>query len=400
MSFLAKRLASLKTSSTMLISTQAAKLRNSGIDIIDLSIGEPDFDTPISIKKDAKLAIDAGKTKYTVSSGTIELRQAIIHKFKRENNLSYTEDEITVGCGGKQILFNALFSTLNPGDEVIIPAPYWVSYPYMTLMNQGIPVILNCHENNNFKINYKELDKIITSKTKWLIINSPANPTGSVYSSTELRKIADILLKHKHVYIISDDIYEHIIYDNLKFTNIVQIEPKLKERVLICNGVSKSYAMTGWRLGYAASNKFLISAMNIVQSHSNTHACSISQAAAVSALNGRQDFIIEQNEILKNRRNLLCTYLNQCEGLSCSIPKGAFYIYPSCAGIIGKKTPENKIIKTDNDFVSYLLDSQKVALIPGSAFGMPLYLRISYAISTDILLKACNRIKKACSDLQ
>tara|TARA_R110001583_G_scaffold9186_2_gene43283 strand:+ start:18398 stop:19600 length:1203 start_codon:yes stop_codon:yes gene_type:complete len=400
MAFIADRLSRIKPSPTIAVTTKAAELKAAGVDVIGLGAGEPDFDTPDNIKEAAKAAIDAGQTKYTPVAGTPALRKAIVAKFKRENDLEYTIDEITVGCGGKQTLFNALFATLNPGDEVVIPAPYWVSYPDMTLMAEGTPVIVECQEENDFKITAAELEAAITPKTKWVVINSPSNPTGAAYSRAELRALADVLLKHDHVYIMTDDMYEHLVYDGFEFTTIAQIEPKLKARTLTCNGVSKSYAMTGWRLGYAAGPVELIKAINKVQSQSSTHTSSISQAASVEALNGPQDFLAERAEVFKTRRDLVVKAINECEGLSCKTPEGAFYVYPSCAGAIGKTTPDGKKIETDTDFVTYLLEAEGVAAVQGTAFGLAPYFRISYATSTEALEEACKRIKRACAALK
>ncbi|KZD05770.1 aspartate transaminase [Thalassospira xiamenensis] len=400
MAFIADRLSRIKPSPTIAVTTKAAELKAAGVDVIGLGAGEPDFDTPDNIKDAAKAALDAGKTKYTPVAGTPELRKAIVAKFKRENDLEYTIDEITVGCGGKQTLFNALFATLNPGDEVIIPAPYWVSYPDMTLMAEGVPVVVECQEENDFKITAAELEAAITPKTKWVVLNSPSNPTGAAYSRAELRAIADVLLKHENVWVMSDDMYEHLVYDGFKFTTIAQVEPKLKSRTLTCNGVSKSYAMTGWRLGYAAGPVELIKAINKVQSQSSTHTSSISQAASVEALNGPQDFLKERAEVFKERRDLVVKAMNECEGLTCKKPEGAFYVYPSCAGTIGKKTPDGKVIETDTDFVTYLLEAEGVAAVQGSAFGLAPYFRISYATSTEALTEACARIKRACAALK
>ncbi|OSQ46636.1 aspartate transaminase [Thalassospira alkalitolerans] len=400
MAFIADRLSRIKPSPTIAVTTKAAELKAAGVDVIGLGAGEPDFDTPDNIKDAAKAALDAGKTKYTPVAGTPELRKAIVAKFKRENDLEYTIDEITVGCGGKQTLFNALFATLNPGDEVVIPAPYWVSYPDMTLMAEGVPVVVECQEENDFKITAAELEAAITPKTKWVVLNSPSNPTGSAYSRDELRALADVLLKHENVWIMSDDMYEHLVYDGFKFTTIAQIEPKLKSRTLTCNGVSKSYAMTGWRLGYAAGPVELIKAINKVQSQSSTHTSSISQAASVEALNGPQDFLAERAAVFKTRRDLVVKAINECEGLSCKTPEGAFYVYPSCAGAIGKTTPDGKKIETDTDFVTYLLEAEGVAAVQGSAFGLAPYFRISYATSTEALTEACKRIKRACAALK
>ena len=400
MAFIADRLSRIKPSPTIAVTTKAAELKAAGVDVIGLGAGEPDFDTPDNIKAAAKAAIDAGKTKYTPVAGTPELRKAIVEKFKRENDLEYTIDEITVGCGGKQTLFNAFFATLNAGDEVVIPAPYWVSYPDMALMAEGTPVIVECQEENDFKITAAELEAAITPKTKWVVLNSPSNPTGAAYSRGELRAIADVLLKHENVYIMSDDMYEHLVYDGFEFTTIAQVEPKLKARTLTCNGVSKSYAMTGWRLGYAAGPVELIKAINKVQSQSSTHTSSISQAASVEALNGPQDFLAERAEVFKGRRDLVVAALNECEGLSCKKPEGAFYVYPSCAGVIGKTTPDGTKIETDTDFITYLLEAEGVAAVPGSAFGLAPYFRISYATSDAALTEACTRIKRACAALK
>ncbi|WP_412778238.1 aspartate transaminase [Thalassospira lucentensis] len=400
MAFIADRLSRIKPSPTIAVTTKAAELKAAGVDVIGLGAGEPDFDTPDNIKAAAKAAIDAGKTKYTPVAGTPELRKAIVEKFKRENDLEYTIDEITVGCGGKQTLFNAFFATLNAGDEVVIPAPYWVSYPDMALMAEGTPVIVECQEENDFKITAAELEAAITPKTKWVVLNSPSNPTGAAYSRAELRAIADVLLKHENVYIMSDDMYEHLVYDGFEFTTIAQVEPKLKARTLTCNGVSKSYAMTGWRLGYAAGPVELIKAINKVQSQSSTHTSSISQAASVEALNGPQDFLAERAEVFKGRRDLVVAALNECEGLSCKKPEGAFYVYPSCAGVIGKTTPDGTKIETDTDFITYLLEAEGVAAVPGSAFGLAPYFRISYATSDAALTEACARIKRACAALK
>ncbi|PKR60166.1 MULTISPECIES: aspartate transaminase [Thalassospira] len=400
MAFIADRLSRIKPSPTIAVTTKAAELKAAGVDVIGLGAGEPDFDTPDNIKAAAKAAIDAGKTKYTPVAGTPELRKAIVEKFKRENDLEYTIDEITVGCGGKQTLFNAFFATLNAGDEVVIPAPYWVSYPDMALMAEGTPVIVECQEENDFKITAAELEAAITPKTKWVVLNSPSNPTGAAYSRGELRAIADVLLKHENVYIMSDDMYEHLVYDGFEFTTIAQVEPKLKARTLTCNGVSKSYAMTGWRLGYAAGPVELIKAINKVQSQSSTHTSSISQAASVEALNGPQDFLAERAEVFKGRRDLVVAALNECEGLSCKKPEGAFYVYPSCAGVIGKTTPDGTKIETDTDFITYLLEAEGVAAVPGSAFGLAPYFRISYATSDAALTEACARIKRACAALK
>ncbi|MCK4939682.1 MAG: pyridoxal phosphate-dependent aminotransferase, partial [Rhodospirillaceae bacterium] len=347
----------------------------------------------------AKAAIDAGASKYTAVAGTKELRDAICAKFKRDNNLEYTPDQITVGCGGKQTIYNALIATLDPGDEVIIPAPYWVSYPDITLLAEGTPVFVNCPVEDNFKLKPVALEAAITPKTKWLILNSPSNPTGAAYSRDEMKALTDVLMKHPHVWVMSDDMYEFIVYDDFKFVTPAQVEPGLMDRTLTLNGVSKAYAMTGWRVGYAAGPVEIIKAMNKVQSQSTTHTAAVSQAAAVEALNGDHSFMAERNAIFKERRDIVVEMLNKAEGLSCPTPEGAFYVYPSCAGAIGKKTPDGKEIKTDEDFVTYLLESEGVATVHGEAFGLSPYFRVSYATSTENLVEACTRIQRACAAL-
>jgi len=378
---------------------KAADLKAQGKDIISLGMGEPDFDTPQNIKDYAIQAIKNGETKYTAVDGTAVLKNAIIKKFKRENNLDYTANEISVSTGAKQVIYNALIATLNPGDEVLIPAPYWVSYPDMVLLGNGIPVIIEANSKNNFKISASDLEKKISNKTKWLLLNSPSNPTGACYSETELRAIADILLKHPHVHILSDDIYEHLIFDNLKFLTLAQIEPKLKERTLVVNGVSKAYAMTGWRIGYGAGPAKLIKAMGIIQSQSTSCPSSIGQAASVEALNGTQDFIKPNFLLFQKRRDMVVKMLNEIDGINCNIPNGAFYVFPSCAGLYGRKTPQGKIINDDNDFATYLLEEALVAVVPGIAFGAKDFFRISYAASDEFLLNAMNRIALACKKL-
>ena len=399
MAFIADRLSRIKPSPTLAVTAKAAELKAAGKDIIGLGAGEPDFDTPDFVKDGAKAAIDAGKTKYTAVDGTPELKDAIIEKFKRDNNLSYARENISVGTGGKQILYNALMASVNPGDEVIIPAPYWVSYPDMTLLAEGEPVFVECPAENNFKLQPDDLEAAINDKTKWVILNSPSNPTGSAYSWEEMKALTDVLVKYPHVYIMTDDMYEHLVYDDFKFCTPAEVEPKLYDRTLTCNGVSKSYAMTGWRIGYAGGPKELIKAMSKIQSQSTSNPSSISQAAAVAALNGDQSFLNERNDVFKQRRDLVVNSLNDIEGLSCHTPEGAFYIYASCMGCIGKKTPEGVIINTDEDFVTYLLESVGVAAVQGAAFGLSPFFRISYATSNEALKKACLRIKKACADL-
>ncbi len=399
MPFIADRLSAIKPSPTIAVSQKAAELKAQGVDVIGLGAGEPDFDTPDHIKAAAKAAMDRGETKYTAPAGTPALRKAICDKFKRENGLTYTPDQVTVGVGGKGVIFNAFMATINPGDEVIVPAPYWVSYPDIALMFGGKPVFVPCPEEAGFKLSAKDLDAAISPKTKWLVLNSPSNPTGAAYSWDEMKALTDVLLKHPHVWIMSDDMYEHLVYDGFKFCTPAQVEPKLYDRTLTMNGVSKAYAMTGWRVGYAAGPIALIKAINMIQSQSVTHTASISQAAAVEALNGTQDFIPKNAEIFKARRDLVVRLLNECPGLTCKTPEGAFYVYPSCAGVIGKKTADGKVIASDSDFVSALLEAQGVAVVQGAAFGLEPYFRISYATSTEALTKACARIKAFCESL-
>lgn len=399
MSIVADRLSRIKPSPTIAVTNKARELKASGRDVIGLGAGEPDFDTPDFVKNGAYDAIKTGQTKYTAVDGTPELKDAIIAKFKRDNNLDYTREQITVGTGGKQVLYNALMASVNPGDEVIIPAPYWVSYPDMTLLAEGLPVPIECTKENNFKLTAEQLDAAITPKTKWFIFNSPSNPTGGAYTREELKALTDVLLRHPHVYIMTDDMYEHLVYDGFTYTTPAQVEPRLYDRTLTCNGVSKSYAMTGWRIGYAGGPKELIKAMSKVQSQSTSNPCSISQAAAATALNGDQSFLAERNEVFRARRDMVVDMLNAADGIECIKPEGAFYVYPSCAGTLGKKTPEGKVIETDEDFVSYLLESQGVATVQGAAFGLSPYFRISYATSTENLEEACARIQKACAAL-
>jgi aspartate aminotransferase len=399
MTFLAQRLARIKPSPTIAVTQKAAELKASGRDVIGLGAGEPDFDTPDHIKEAAKAAIARGETKYTAVAGTPALRQAIVAKFKRDNDLTYAPEQITVGCGGKQTLFNALLATLDPGDEVIIPAPYWVSYPDMVLMAEGTPVIIPCAADRGFKLDPDQLDAAISRRTKWLILNSPSNPTGAAYSEHEYRAILDVLLHHPHVWVMSDDIYEHIRYDGVAFFTPAQLEPRLYERTLTVNGCSKVYSMTGWRIGYGAGPKPLIDAMNMVQSQSTTHTSSISQAAAVAALNGPHDFLREWVATFRERRDLVVSMLNQAKGLSVCVPEGAFYVYPSCAGCIGRTTPDGRRIESDDDFVTYLLEREGVATVQGAAFGLSPFFRISYATATSALEEACRRIQRACADL-
>jgi aspartate aminotransferase len=399
MSFLAERLSRVKPSPTIAVTAKTIELKAAGRDVIGLGAGEPDFETPDNIKAAAIAAINRGDTRYTVVDGTAALKQAICAKFKRENGLDYKPNQITVGTGGKQVLYNALMATLSAGDEVIIPAPYWVSYPDMVELAEGKPVIVACSENSGFKLLPEDLEKAITPKTKWIIMNSPSNPTGAAYTAAELKALTDVLLKHPHVYVMTDDMYEHLTYDGFKFATPAQVEPKLYARTLTVNGVSKAYCMTGWRIGYAAGPVELIKAMAAIQSQSTSNPSSISQAAAVEALNGPQDFIPKHNEAFKKRRDMVVAMLNQAKGLRCLVPEGAFYVYPSCAGTIGRKTPQGKVIKTDEDFVTYLLESEGVAVVQGSAFGLAPYFRISYATSDELLKDACTRIQRACAAL-
>jgi aspartate aminotransferase len=400
MSILASRLSRIKPSPTIAVTQKARELKAAGRDVIGLGAGEPDFDTPENVKAAAARAIETGDTKYTAVDGTPALKKAIIAKFQRENGLTYTPDQITVGTGGKQVLYNALMATLNPGDEVIIPAPYWVSYPDMVELAEGTPVFVPCPAEYGFKLRPADLEAAITPKTKWLILNSPSNPSGAAYTHDEMKALTDVLVKHPHVWIMTDDMYEHLLYDDITFVTPAQVEPKLYDRTLTVNGVSKSYAMTGWRIGYAGGPKELIKAMGVIQSQSTSNPSSISQAAAVEALNGDQSFIKERAEIFRQRRDLVVSMLNQAKGLKCPTPEGAFYVYPSCAGTIGKKTPDGKVIETDEDFVTYLLEAEGVAVVQGSAFGLAPHFRISYATSTADLEEACRRIQRACGNLR
>ncbi|MCW2248147.1 aspartate aminotransferase [Azospirillum fermentarium] len=400
MSILASRLSRIKPSPTIAVTQKARELQAAGRDVIGLGAGEPDFDTPENIKAAAVKAIEAGDTKYTAVDGTPALKKAICAKFARENGLTYTPDQITVGVGGKQVLYNALMATLNAGDEVIIPAPYWVSYPDMVELAEGTPVFVKCPAETGFKLTADALEKAITPKTKWLILNSPSNPSGAAYTRAEMKALTDVLLKYPHVWVMSDDMYEHLLYDGIDFCTPAQVEPALFNRTLTVNGVSKAYAMTGWRIGYAGGPKELIKAIGIIQSQSTSNPTSISQAAAVEALNGPQDFITERAEAFRARRDLVVSMLNQATGLNCPKPEGAFYVYPSCAGTIGKTTPDGKVIETDEDFVTYLLESEGVAVVQGSAFGLAPHFRISYATSTEALEEACRRIQRACANLK
>ena len=394
MSIVSNNLKRIKPSPTIAVTTKAREMRAAGKDVIGLGAGEPDFDTPDNIKEAAIEAIKKGDTKYTAVDGTPDLKKAIVEKFKRENDLSFTTDQITVGTGGKQVLYNTFMATLNKGDEVIIPAPYWVSYPDMVLLAGGTPRIVKCDEKDGFKLSAKKLEKTISKKTKWLILNSPSNPTGAGYTKKEIEELGKVLLKNKKVFILSDDIYEHIRYGNYNFYTIAQIS-KLKERTLTMNGVSKSYAMTGWRIGYAAGPKEIITAIRKIQSQSTSNPSSISQAAAVEALNGQQDFIKDRAEAFRERRDFVVECLNNIKGLNCLTPNGAFYVFPSCKGLLNKKTK----LKTDTEFVQKLLEKSMVAVVQGSAFGLNGYFRISYATSMENLKKALSRIKEFCESL-
>ena len=405
MSILSTSLSRIKESPTIAITQKARLLKESGKEVIALASGEPDFDTPDNIKAAAIKAIKEGQTKYTAVDGTPELKKAIVNKFKKENNLSFDVDNITVGTGGKQVIYNCILATINPGDEVIIPAPYWVSYPDMVLLAGGTPKFVECDERSDFKISADQLDKMITTKTKWFILNSPGNPTGMCYSRSELTELAKVLKKHKHVNILTDDIYEHIIYqdkgsNDSKFVNILEIDNSLSDRTLVVNGVSKAYAMTGWRIGYAAGSKTLIKAIQKIQSQSTTNPSSISQAAAVEALNGDQSFINPRAIEFKKRRDFVVSSLNNTKGLTCVNPQGAFYVFPNCKKLMNKKTSSGKVIKNDTDFATYLLEETGVAIVQGSAFGLEGYFRISYATSMQILEKAVAKIKSFCESLK
>ena len=399
MSFLADNLSRVKPSPTIAVTQKAAELKRAGKDIIGLGAGEPDFDTPENIKEAAIKAISLGKTKYTAPDGMPELKEAISRKFKRDNTLEYSPEQISIGTGGKQILYNALMTTLNPGDEVIIPAPYWVSYPDMVLLAGGTPIVAAASIENNYKLTAQELESSISDKTKWFIFNSPSNPTGAGYSREELKALTDVLLRYPHVWIMSDDMYEHLSYDNFKFCTPAEVEPKLYERTLTVNGVSKAYAMTGWRIGYAGGPKALIAAMRKIQSQSTSNPCSVSQWAAVEALDGDQKFIPENNKIFKRRRDLVVKLLNDTPGITCASPEGAFYVYPSVSKLIGKKTPSKIEIETDEVFATQLLEETGVAVVFGAAFGLSPNFRISYATSDDQLKEACERIHKFCASL-
>ena len=400
MPFLSAALARVKPSATVAVTDKARALKAAGRNVIGLGAGEPDFDTPENIKQAAIRAIEAGKTKYTDVGGIPELKDAIIAKFRRENGLTYKRDQIIVSTGGKQVLYNALVATINPGDEVIIPAPYWVSYPEMVLLAGGEPVHIVCPAEQGFKLQPAALEKAITPKTKWIILNSPSNPTGSAYTRDELKAITDVLVRHPHVWVMTDDMYEHLVYDGFRFTTPAEVEPRLYERTLTVNGVSKAYSMTGWRIGYAGGASDLITAMTTIQSQATHAPSTISQWAAVEALNGPQDFIPENAAIFKERRDLVVGMLNQAKGISCPRPEGAFYVFPSCAGTIGKTAPSGRKLENDQDFVTELLEAEGVAVVQGSAFGLGPAFRISYAASLGDLEEACKRIQRFCGNLK
>jgi len=387
-------------SATIAISAKARALKAAGRDIIGLAAGEPDFDTPDNIKEAAIQAIRDGKTKYTDPDGMPLLKEAIVAKFQRENNLTYKTSQVHVAPGGKPVIYNALVATVNPGDEVIIPAPYWVSYPDMTLLAGGTPVPVLTTAENGFKVQAADLEAAITPKTKWLILNSPSNPSGAAYSAADLRALADVLLRHPHVWILTDDMYEHLIFDDFKFVTIAEVEPALYDRTLTMNGVSKAYAMTGWRIGYAAGPEALIKAMGKMISQTTSNPCSISQWAALEALNGTQDFIKPNAKLFQGRRDLVVSMLNQANGLHCPTPEGAFYVYPSAQGTIGKTAPSGNVIKSDEDFAGELLDAEGVAVVHGAAFGLSPFFRISYATSNAELEEACTRIQRFCGSLK
>lgn len=400
MSFIAKSLQRIKPSQTIAVTQKARELKAAGRDVIGLGAGEPDFDTPMNIQDAAIAAIRRGETRYTATDGILELKAAISAKFKRENGLDYKPGQIIVGTGGKQVLYNALLATLNPGDEVIIPAPFWVSYPDIVLLGGGVPVFVEGMLKDGFKLMPEALAQAITVKTKWFIFNSPSNPSGAAYSRAELRALCDVLLQHPHVWILTDDMYEHLTYDDFAFATPAEVEPRLYERTLTMNGVSKAYCMTGWRIGYAGGPDILIKAMATLQSQSTSNPSSVSQWAAVEALNGPQGFIADNNKVFKSRRDLVVSMLNQAKGLSCPTPEGAFYVYPSCAATLGKTAPSGRVITDDTVFTEELLEAEGVAVVQGAAFGLSPHFRISYATSTEALEEACRRIQRFCANLR
>lgn len=400
MGFIADSMQRIKPSPTIAVTTKARELKAAGRDVIGLGAGEPDFDTPINIQEAAIAAIKRGETRYTATDGIPELKAAIVAKFKRENNLDYKPSQIIVGSGGKHVLYNALLATINAGDEVIIPAPYWVSYPDIVLLGGGTPVFVEGKLETGFKITAEALEQAITPKTKWFVFNSPSNPSGAAYTHAELKALTDVLLRHPQVWILSDDMYEHLVYDDFKFVSPAEVEPKLYERTLTMNGVSKAYCMTGWRIGYAGGPEQLIKAMATLQSQSTSNPSSISQWAAVEALNGPQDFIPKHNKVFKERRDLVVSMLNQAKGITCPTPEGAFYVYPSCAGTLGKTAPSGRVISDDTVFTEELLQAEGVAVVQGVAFGLSPHFRISYATSTEALEDACARIQRFCASLR
>ena len=399
MSIIAESLGRIKPSPTIAVTTKAAELRAAGRDVIGLGAGEPDFDTPDNIKEVAIQAIRDGKTKYTPADGTPEIKKAVCEKFKRDNGLDYQPNQITVNNGGKQTIYNAFVATLNPDDEVIIPTPYWVSYPDMVILAGGTPVFAEATIEDNFKLRPDVLEAAITDKTKWVILNSPSNPSGATYNAQEMKALTDVLLKYPHVWVMVDDMYEHIVYDGFEFVTPAQVEPKLYDRTLTINGVAKAYAMTGWRIGFAGGPVELINAIRKVQSQSTSNPCSISQAAAVEALTGTQHFLKERAAVFQKRRDMVVEMLSEVDGIICPKPEGAFYVYPSISGLIGKKTPEGKVIESDLDFCTYILESEGVAAVHGEAFGLSPHFRVSYATSDEALVEACKRIKRACDAL-
>lgn len=400
MAFLSQALGRIKPSATIAVTDTARRLQAAGRDVIGLGAGEPDFDTPANIRAAGIKAIETGKTRYTAPDGIPELKAAVAAKFKRENGLDYAPDQVTVGSGGKQVIYNAIVATIDPGDEVVIPAPYWVSYPDIVLLAGGTPVFVDTTIEDGFKVKPEALERAITPRTKWLILNSPSNPSGAAYTAGELKALTDVLMRHPHVWVLTDDMYEHILFDGLTFATPAQVEPGLYERTLTMNGVSKAYCMTGWRIGYAAGPKALIKAMGTVQSQSTSNPCSISQYAAVEALNGPQDFIAVNAAKFQERRDLVVSMLNQATGLYCPRPEGAFYVYPSCAGTIGKTAPSGKVIQGDEDFVTELLEAEGVAVVQGTAFGLAPNFRISYATGNAVLEEACRRIQRFCASLK
>jgi aspartate aminotransferase len=399
MGIIAKRLDAIKPSPTIAISAKARALKAEGQDVIGLSAGEPDFDTPAHVVEAAIDAMHRGETRYTDPDGTPELKAAIVRKFQRDNNLSYTNDQVTIGTGGKQVLYNALMASLDVGDEVIIPAPYWVSYPDMVLLAGGTPVVVECSQENRFILQPEDLEAAITPKTKWLIMNSPSNPTGAGYRREDMVKITDVLMRHPQVWVMTDDMYEHLVYDDFEFCTPAEVEPGLYDRTLTCNGMSKAFCMTGWRIGYAAGPASLIKAIRTIQSQSTSNPNSIAQAASVTALDGPMDFLASNNEVFKARRDLVVSMLNQAPGINCHTPEGAFYVYPSVSGCIGKTAPSGKVIENDEDFVSELLGAEGVAAVHGEAFGLSPHFRISYATATEVLEDACQRIQRFCASL-